>query len=644
MDAEVKELTWDLADQGMDVLERAGLAALYISLKAAREAGQDLSPVSWQDQELTPTSVTVRWQQGKAKEAFTKLFEWCWQVKDGVLYCPAVHRTQLQAENLQYRLPLHAGVLGTFLQHRAQVQKAGKPVNKTLTLNEGEEIRVRYEPLQQVDLAPLKCLAQLMDATTDFQERVRLASWVKPGCTTRYPSERTADAQADWQSKPWQGSLKQALLLMLGPMVCWYMRLPSQQSKAKGKASGESGGAKQRVPKWLPNWAVLIPDIEDLAFFDEEIRASKLDLSFTNVASLGDAALRFVIEFASDPFRRKHSVGCRAVALGRVSYYPNQNVRKCIMDFSPVPGKRKRYQVLHQKMDNHWVPLSQATELAGDAANATDDDAVEGEARGQLGFIAVPSARGRIADNLVAGRAWYSDLAVPLDWQLDSLEWQRKKKRDAEEENGQTISVERLWFENLCLQSPKLRALASEEVMWDSEDDRIFLRVMHDMLSTLIWKENKAAQERGGTRTIGDRIEDLKEKIRRDLENAKTRALLRDTLSKWLVKGGTHDAVREHKDKVWGLLNDQYDWQKARDLARLALITYESKSVSISEEPDWSVLSEELQAKLDFDADRMRLRWIGAMSEEERDALKDLFTMPGDQAAIDELYRKSQEF
>ena len=53
--------TWSLADPGMDLLERAGLAGLHMALTAASEAGRDLSPLTWTDKDLTEDSVTVRW-------------------------------------------------------------------------------------------------------------------------------------------------------------------------------------------------------------------------------------------------------------------------------------------------------------------------------------------------------------------------------------------------------------------------------------------------------------------------------------------------------------------------------------------------------------------------------------------------------
>ena len=55
--ANEKEVTWRLSDPGMDLLERSGLAGLYMALQAATEGGSDLSPLFWREDDLKPGSV-----------------------------------------------------------------------------------------------------------------------------------------------------------------------------------------------------------------------------------------------------------------------------------------------------------------------------------------------------------------------------------------------------------------------------------------------------------------------------------------------------------------------------------------------------------------------------------------------------------
>ena len=77
-------ITWRLSDPGMGILERAGLAALYMTLRAAEEQKVDLSPLHWAPGDLQCNSVTLRWESTD-KEAMTKLMRWAWQVRDKVL-------------------------------------------------------------------------------------------------------------------------------------------------------------------------------------------------------------------------------------------------------------------------------------------------------------------------------------------------------------------------------------------------------------------------------------------------------------------------------------------------------------------------------------------------------------------------------
>jgi CRISPR-associated protein Cas8a1/Csx13 len=138
------------------------------------------------------------------------------------------------------------------------------------------------------------------------------------------------------------------------------------------------------------------------------------------------------------------------------------------------------------------------------------------------GFIKLPAARGRIADNLVSAKTWDVDLFIPLIWDLDELERQRKRQP--------ATSIERLWFQSLCYQRSKLMKLIAEDDMWDTEAEKVFVEAFWETLDAL-YAQEAAATERGGSRTTTERFEDLNDDIRRRLTQAKTRALLRTVLA-----------------------------------------------------------------------------------------------------------------
>lgn len=113
----------------------------------------------------------------------------------------------------------------------------------------------------------------------------------------------------------------------------------------------------------------------------------------------------------------------------------------------------------------------------------------------------------------------------------------------------------------------------AEEDMWDSAQEKALLDILHASLRKLLDKE-EAALSRGGTRKLRDRWDDRVERIRRALMHTKTRILARKVIAELLAEAGGSKALTEQSGTVWGYLNDPYDWQKARDLALLALVTF----------------------------------------------------------------------
>jgi CRISPR-associated protein Cas8a1/Csx13 len=561
--AEEHELTWRLSDPGMDLLERAGLAGLYMALRAASEAKVDLSPLSWTDADLKADSVTVRWS-GPAKPAFVKLMAWGWQVRDGVLCLPAIHDERDRA-SLQFRVPSHSGIMRTFLQH-VNTQPKLESVIRIVELSENKTVTVSFEPpAERVDdperginpktkrlykkkvgadrLRPHEDLEKLFDRKGLFSTRViSLSNWVYPGVAGRYGDEGS-----------WDGPATTALLLMLAPTVCLYQRLQG------------SGG----------NWVFVVPDIRDLDDFAPTRRRMNLSSDFTDVASLGDAGLQFLAEYSTRQARKTLGAGCRVVAMGYVGYYQGQSIRKSVLDVSPDMLPVKRYRILHREFQNTYVALKREA--------LADPTVLKPKGRGKTvakpaeptsdtpkaaGFIKVPAARGRIADNLVTGRPWYADLFVPQIWDLDEMERQRKRQPGT--------SIDRLWFQAICYQRSKLMKLIVEDDMWDTEAEKVFVEAFWEALDSL-YAQEAAATERGGSRSVTDRFEDLNDEIRRRLTQAKTRTLLRTVLADLFSKGGRQKTIRTHPAAVWRLIDNPDHWRKGRDLALLALASHRKK-------------------------------------------------------------------
>jgi CRISPR-associated protein Cas8a1/Csx13 len=566
-----QSLTWRLSDLGMDLLERAGLAGLYMALRAAAEAKVDLSPLTWMDADLTPDSVTVRWT-GPAKPAFESLMKWAWQVQDGMLYLPAIHGER-ELKQFHFRVPTHNGILSTFLQH-VNVQPRLDFITRIVDLGEEKQITVSYAPpAERVNdeerginpktkrlyqkkvptdrVYPVRQCEELFDGRQGrFKTKpVALSNWVYPGIAGRYKHEVS-----------WEGPAPVALLLMFAPTVCLYQRL-----------QGEGN-----------NYVVVVPDIRDLQDFAETRRLMNLDSDFIDVASLGDAGLQFEAEYSTRNPRRSLGSGCRVMAMGYVGYYEGQSIRKAVLDVPPALLPVRRYKLLQGNFKNTYVPLRVAESDAADAkptrSRKSKKPASEAPADGPKakGFIKLPAARGRIADNLVNCRPWYENLLVPQIWDLDEMERQRKKKPGT--------SIERLWFEAVCYQRSKLMKLIQEDAMWDTEAEKVFVEAFWEAMDSL-YAQEAAATERGGSRSITDRFEDLNDDIRRKLTQAKTRTLLRAALADLFAKAGRQKTIRTYPAAVWRLIDHPDHWRKGRDLALLALASHRKKEERESSTP-----------------------------------------------------------
>lgn len=562
---DLNEHTWRLSDPGMDLLERAGLAGLHMALSAASETGRDLSPLTWTGADLTEDAVTVRWT-GPTKPAFQKLIEWAWQIRDGVLYFPAVHEG-VAAANWHLRVPMHTGVMSTFLQH-PKVQSKGDIVRRVVRLDEDKELDVSFRPPVFKEAKPRKQAIPKESTKSKKPPRIGTPSPLKPYRDYSYffsteemsspvaePIKWFAPGMAGRYGKEtnWTGPSDRALLLALVPTVCLYQRL-----------QGEGN-----------NWVVVVPDVRDLEAFSDARRCLHFAPEFVDVASLGDAGLRFVAEFGSQPTRRALRVGCRVLAMGYVGYYQGQSIRKSVLDVGSEPLPIRRYRCLQGTFPNHFVhrksdPPASETKTAKKGRSKAKQAATVADTPQGNGWYKLPTGRGRIADNLVNGRPWYRELFVPLPWDLDEMDRIRKQHPG--------MSTERLWFTALSYQRTNLMRLIAEDDMWDTEAEKVFVEACWQMLDSLYAQEADAVK-RGGSRTAADRFEHLNDDIRRSLSQAKTRTLLRAVVSGLFARAGRPKSVAAHTPAVWRLIDHPAYWQKGRDLALLALASHRNKAV-----------------------------------------------------------------
>lgn len=536
---------WSLMDEGLGILERAGIAGLYLSLYAAEEMANLEDPkakklsetLEW---ELSPKAIQLRWKKNERKD-FENLISWAWQILDGVFYLPGAHRTKDERDHPWRRLEIHTGLLQTFLQLN-RVLSREKPINKLIFFDENKSFKVSYQKIKG-ELPQLKQLKKILKKGINGSELIPMPSWVNPGSAKRFGAIAKEETS-------WTGSAKDAFILLFAPIICFYFELPMTRAKDK------RGKARQ-----MPNWLFLVPEIKNLEEFYKNFTRIRdntyRDFLRVKVHSLEDAGLRFACAYTGREIERVLETDkIYVVAMGKVGHYQGQNVRKRIIEMTPSSISVKRYLKLIKFMPNEFV----IKKSSSSANNLPDDDQTATHRIWQ------PTARGLISANLVKNTYWYRDLALPPSWQIDSLENQRQYRTD-------NISQQCLWFENLQKERRELMDLVKEETMWDKPEEKVFVSIFHNTLRHLLDKEGQALS-RGGTRSLAERWDNKIEKIRRDLMHAKTLSLNRKILTEFLAEGGGGKDLTENRSVLWGFINHPYDWKKSRDLALLSLVTF----------------------------------------------------------------------
>jgi CRISPR-associated protein Cas8a1/Csx13 len=539
-DTVTSSIEWSLTDDGMGILERAGLAGIYLSLKAAEEwadqgDGQAIDLQRNLKWKLSQQSVRLEWK-GKDLSILKKLVEWAWQVLDGIYYLPGMHRTRDEKEHFWIRLDTHSGLLHTFFQHN-RVMPREKSESTLVNLDENDALPITFQRLKGIP-CQIKKIRQVLGKGINTNKPITLPSWVYPGAARRFGT--LAKGETDWQGIP-----KFGFILLFAPIGCVYYQLP-----------GTRGKTSQRV--LLSNWVFLFPDIRNLETFSSRFQRIReqtpIALLRVKVQGLGDAGLRFASAYVGHEIEKRVDVEkIYAAAMGHVTYYQGQSVRKRTLEITPSWSSIKRYLKLMKHMPNSFRKLAEE--------NAGKDDEKKGSH-----WIYQPTARGRISENLVKEFPWYLDLMDPPNWQLDKLENQRKMRENP-------ISIEHLWFTNLQREWRELMELVKEDSMWDSPEEKNFVSIFHGALRRLLDREERSLS-RGGSRNLFDRWEDRVETIRRELMHAKTLPLTRKFIVEFLAESGGNKDLTENRISIWQFINHPSDWKKVRDLALLALVTF----------------------------------------------------------------------
>ena len=594
-------ITFALNDPGMGEYERGGLAGLYMSLTAAKAWAKDILPSTVKDQ-AQELEALIQWRLEKDKislclewededKALTALVKWAWQVKDSVFFLPAIHRKREYLDNYYLRLPPHEGILNTFIQHNNTLHR--KREVKVESFDEDQNFQVGYPGIpdnyersgktKTNDLPQIKFIRKIIKKGITSGSFVEASSWIYPGAAERYRTDKT-----------WCTNAKQSFLLIFLPLVCRYVHLPNSYLKDKK--------AKTNKLVSKPNKAFLFMCPKSLLDFEKSLLRSvplikQNALLESRVSGLDDAVLKYASK-TQIRTRLTHSNVSEviAVTMGKAAYYPNQTVRKNSTRFRLSEISLDRYTAFDR--------LYQATRIKRRVQGTSDTLRLEDN-------IVIPSARERITANILAEQPWYQELMFIPFWQRSQIAEDCKKARDyglhilgirlpgpKSDKKGDSVSPERLWFLKLHqFERRQLMELGQEERMWDNPEEKQLLETLHHpVLRRLLNEEEFAARSRGGSRALAERWDDVIADWHRRFMRAKTRPLFRAVIHEFIgtaqrrtrrldetkkdqirVSGTVFPSAKGDKDFhawFWHEVNDPHGWQRIRDLALLALITF----------------------------------------------------------------------
>lgn len=505
------EMTIKLAAPGMTSLHKAGLAGLYMTLRAFDERKEKIEGLEWQ---LDNKQLTLRWMPELIKSSFEQLIaKSFWLDGEGFIRLAGLEPTTTPTHGQRHQL--YTALLNSFLQFGPHRPTGSK---RTLSYEVDERVCWIKEFAPITKFRHQEAVKDFVENQGSFKDSIEAAGWLYPGGGQRHVAHANTKL-----NEP----LELALPLLFAPVGVIYYAL---KSRVKGR--------KARL-------AMLIPEVQNLKVYADirRVIASQGVLEMTASGS-SDAALRFITTIeanrASNEFAElgNGSFLCRVVTFGIVSWNEKQKSRTYTRSVvsRELPGL-ENYRIAAALFKNRWQMVKEKRDRKG---NVTEPERY---------FVTTYSAREFIADNIAQGRVWYHDLVIYMN------------VREARKQ--------------LLYERKEIHEMV-ENAVFDNESERNFVHVCHESWRRRLGKLGERARRENTSFTALVRKD--AEKLRTALARSKNADTLRETVVDFWARGGTNPHLQG--DGLLKLLPlfDEKNWRKSRDLALLALISYQPQS------------------------------------------------------------------
>jgi CRISPR-associated protein Cas8a1/Csx13 len=510
-------LICELHRPGMTALHRVGLAGLYMTLDAFNrdadaKAALEAAGLGWT---LEERRITLDFAEGHADKALTKLMALAFQLDDGFIRLPGLERGA--PPTLEQKWLLYQALLGTFLQfgpHRPTCKK------DTLVIEiDDQQMRIPgFAPIlhykHQSAMAPKKT-KQGKTESGDFVEK---DGSLKDSVEVKgwlYPGgmKRHEVHNDSMLEEP----AELAFCLLFAPVGAIFFQVASRRS-----------GRKART-------ALVLPTVTSLRGYSTLRRsiAAKGVLALT-AASPTDAVLQLAAMVQGQELAEHLNGPIRVMAFGIVTWNEKQKSRTAAYAITPfqLPGMTN-YERANAIFKNRWQVIKAKMDRKGNIKEP------------QHAFVRPFTAREIIADNIANRRPWYANFADYMTGQETRVALQFERKE---------------LFE------------MTQTAEYDHPNERIFIQTCHEAWRRRLGQlgERSRREHISFTRLAGGEYE----KLRVALARCKTATTLRATLTDFWSRAGSLPALQEGWCAILPLLEEE-QWRKARDLALLALASYQ---------------------------------------------------------------------
>lgn len=541
----IKELRIGLYDPGMTPWLRAGLGGLAASVYAMAEAEDPRAP--WpRSMALGPGRATVAEEHlelgfgdgssAHIAETLQTLFERSFCLNGhGLIVMPGAYDKALR-DNPGMLAELQSTMVATLLNHpsfRRQKGDSGERIDRSLS----EEEKKAQKAAKKAAIAASKgtmtfdlggesytvqisglssfvhrdAHADISSALVEGRSTLQLSSWAYPGATKRH----IAFGETELEYTPAQALC--ACFAMVGALI-----YPTRR-----------GGA------------IVVPEPVDLAAFGKaRFRLSPKTLDQLFITGLGDAVLSAELALRltklESKVRAQYIGRVHGILIGKVAWDANRNVRVRTLSTDHYPdGLLDIYSQICGTLPSQIKPLGKQDKNAS-----------------RNYFVARSALRAFVTQNLALGQKWYKDFATATDGDDKPrfLHYYREK-------------------DNKGALYPSERKGLIEMTKYLPEEERLLVESVHTALRQrfgAIADENK-----GNITAMKNRFQGERDKWRLKFAGCKTSDQVRSALSDLFSRGGTNKVLQDHWKAVLPLVTDPSNWQLTRDLALVALASYQ---------------------------------------------------------------------